>query len=107
MPFLEMAIPRQPLTSLEWEFWGMSWRKFFSNDRNVFESDGGSARNDDISQGDLFFSEAWNGTLANGSSAPDGSYKLALRTLKLLAADITNPDSWDTYLSPSFTIQRP
>jgi hypothetical protein len=84
----------------------MSWRAFLSDDRSVFEVDGGAPRNDDISPGDLFFNVVWNGTLTNGSSVPDGSYKLALRALKLLVADTTDPNSWDTYLTPSFTIQR-
>jgi hypothetical protein len=85
----------------------MSWRGPLSDVRNVFESDGGFERNDDISPEDLFFSEFWNGTLANASSVPDGSYKLALRGLKLLVPDITDPDSWDTYITPLFTIHRP
>ena len=79
---------------------------FFSDDSNVFEIDSGFARNDDISPGDLFGSDVWNGTLANGSSIPDGSYKLALRALKLLVQNTTDANSWDTYITPSFSIQR-
>jgi hypothetical protein len=82
----------------------MSWGASFSDDRNVLESDGGLPRNDDA---DPLFNEVWNGILSNGTSAPDGSYKLALRALKLLVTDLNDPDSWDTYITPSFTIERP
>jgi hypothetical protein len=39
--------------------------------------------------------------------APNGQYRLALRALKLFASDTENADSWDTYITPVFTIARP
>ena len=58
------------------------------------------------------FSWTWDGTTTPGKSgkrvftAPDGDYVLVFKVLKALG-DKNNPDHWETWTSPEFTIDRP
>ncbi|MDL2342726.1 S8 family serine peptidase [Deinococcus sp. MIMF12] len=52
-----------------------------------------------------YYTWSWDGTLANGSAAPNGDYQLRLRVLKALG-DESNPNHIETYTSPVFGIQR-
>jgi hypothetical protein len=58
------------------------------------------------------YSWVWDGTTTPGKegkklfSAPDGDYVLVLKVLKALG-DKNNPDHWETWTSPVFTIDRP
>ena len=54
------------------------------------------------------FSESifWDGTFNSGAVAPNGQYRLALRALKMLAPNVNDEDSWDTFITPVFTVQR-
>ncbi len=58
------------------------------------------------------FSWVWDGTTLPGKEgkklfdAPDGDYVLVLKVLKALG-DKNNPDHWETWTSPVFTIDRP
>ena len=78
----------------------------FSDNRNFFEFERGSGRNVQGETDNDFDTLPWNGTLVDGSSVPDGSYRLALRGLKMFATNESDPNSWDTYVTPSFTIRR-
>jgi Fn3-like domain len=49
---------------------------------------------------------AWDGSFDSGGVAPDGPYRLALRALKILAENVDNEDSWDTFISPIFIVNR-
>ena len=60
-----------------------------------------------------FFAFAWNGTRlhSNGNKpktkqVPDGQYKLVVKVLKALG-DPGNPAHWETWTSPTITIDRP
>jgi len=59
-----------------------------------------------------FFSWVWDGTTTPGNegkklfSAPDGDYVLELKVLKALG-DKNNPEHWETWTTPVFTIDRP
>jgi subtilisin family serine protease len=61
---------------------------------------------------DVIFSWVWDGTTTPGKEgkklfeAPDGDYVLVLNVLKALG-DKNNPDHWETWTSPVFTIDRP
>ncbi|TDZ30153.1 Major intracellular serine protease [Colletotrichum spinosum] len=46
----------------------------------------------------------WDGTLADGSWVPAGSYRLSIFALKI-SGDRTSPDDWDRYDSPEFNIR--
>ncbi|KQR15659.1 S8 family serine peptidase [Deinococcus sp. Leaf326] len=54
---------------------------------------------------DVFGQYAWDGKLANGTNAADGSYKLRVRVLKALG-DAANPADTETYTSQTFTVKR-
>jgi hypothetical protein len=49
---------------------------------------------------------AWDGILTTGAVVPNGQYRLGIRALKILAEDLDNEDSWETFVSPLFTINR-
>jgi hypothetical protein len=51
-------------------------------------------------------SAVWNGQFVDGTTAPDGQYRLALRVLKLLAPDLDDEDSWNSFITPVFTVAR-
>ncbi|MBI3156767.1 MAG: S8 family serine peptidase [Burkholderiales bacterium] len=61
-----------------------------------------------------FFAFSWNGTTFNGkgkngnqwSTVPDGDYVVKLSVLKALG-DESNPAHWETWTSPTITIDRP
>ncbi len=67
------------------------------------------ARNENYN---TIYSWVWDGTTNPGKqgkavfTAPDGDYVLELRVLKALG-DKTNPQHWETWTSPVFTIDRP
>jgi len=48
----------------------------------------------------------WDGSFEDGGVAPDGQYRLAIRALKMLAENLDNEDSWETYISPTFIVNR-
>jgi len=52
----------------------------------------------------LFFQ--WDGNFSDGTIAPNGDYRLAFRSLKILAADYNSSDSWETFISPTFMVAR-
>ena len=62
-----------------------------------------------------FFAFPWNGTRMHDNGAgtpdhrkvvPDGQYKLVVKVLKALG-DANNPAHWETWTSPTITIDRP
>jgi hypothetical protein len=56
-----------------------------------------------------FFSFPWDGTTVNGKKVnvvPDGDYVVVLSVQKALGDD-NNPDHWEYWTSPVFTIDRP
>jgi minor extracellular serine protease Vpr len=58
-----------------------------------------------------FFAFDWDGMTTRGRGAksqavPNGTYVLELSVLKALG-DASNPDHWETWTSPAFTIARP
>jgi minor extracellular serine protease Vpr len=56
-----------------------------------------------------FFAYEWDGTALDGEKfrhLPDGDYQLKLSVLKALG-DPENTDHWETWTSPTFTIERP
>jgi minor extracellular serine protease Vpr len=58
-----------------------------------------------------FFAFEWDGITTRGrgsksQAVPNGSYVLDLQVLKALG-DASNPDHWETWTSPRFTIARP
>jgi hypothetical protein len=60
------------------------------------------------SEGNVY-SFPWDGTTVNGKkvmTVPDGDYYVVISVLKALG-DSTNPDHWETWTSPVFTIDRP
>jgi hypothetical protein len=73
------------------------------DDSNFFEIETGLPRS--YASGELVSSMTWNGTFADGSFVPPASYRLALRGLKMLAPNESDPDSWATYITPSFILQ--
>ena len=48
---------------------------------------------------------SWDGKLANGTNAANGTYKLRVRVLKALG-DASNPADTETYTSQAFTVKR-
>ena len=54
---------------------------------------------------DVYNQYSWDGKLANGSNAADGTYKLRVRVLKALG-DASNPADTETYTSQAFTVKR-
>ena len=73
-------------------------------DRNTFLENGQGRNTNDPET--FSFSLFWNGSLSGGVDAPNGQYRLALRSLRMLASNVDNADSWDTFVSPVFTVQR-
>jgi minor extracellular serine protease Vpr len=58
-----------------------------------------------------FFAFEWDGMTTRGRGSktqvvPNGSYVLELQVLKALG-DASNPDHWETWTSPPFTVARP
>lgn len=58
-----------------------------------------------------FFAFTWDGNTTQGKGGnvfvvPDGNYVVKLSVLKALG-DMSNPDHWETWTSPTITIQRP
>ncbi|THF87691.1 peptidase S8 [Deinococcus sp. KSM4-11] len=53
-----------------------------------------------------YYQIPWDGTLSDGSSVPNGTYKLRLKVLKALG-DPSNPADTETYTSQSFKVARP
>jgi len=53
-----------------------------------------------------FYTFGWDGTLADGTKAPNGNYKLRVRVLKALGNE-NNPADTETYTSPLFAVARP
>ena len=61
------------------------------------------------SASDNIFSFVFDGTTTNGrkvNEVPDGDYVVVISVLKALG-DSENPDHWETWTSPVFTIDRP
>jgi subtilisin family serine protease len=57
----------------------------------------------------IIFSFVFDGTTTNGKKVnvvPDGDYVVVISVLKALG-DSENPDHWETWTSPAFTIDRP
>lgn len=54
---------------------------------------------------DIYNEYPWDGKLANGTNAANGSYKLRVRVLKALG-DASNPADTETYTSQTFTVKR-
>ena len=59
----------------------------------------------------IIFSFVFDGTTTNGNGkkvnvVPDGDYVVVISVLKALG-DSENPDHWETWTSPAFTIDRP
>jgi subtilisin family serine protease len=57
----------------------------------------------------IIFSFVFDGTTTNGRKVnvvPDGDYVVVISVLKALG-DSENPDHWETWTSPAFTIDRP
>jgi len=56
-----------------------------------------------------YFAFPWDGTTVNGKKTnvvPDGDYVVVISVLKALGDD-DNPDHWESWTSPMFTIDRP
>ena len=47
----------------------------------------------------------WDGVFNDGTEAPDGSYLLKTSFLRMLG-NADDPNSWETFTSPTFTIKR-
>jgi hypothetical protein len=52
------------------------------------------------------YSLVWDGTFNGGAAAPNGQYRLALRALKMFASNVDDANSWDTFITPVFTVAR-
>lgn len=63
----------------------------------------GIGRNTNTSE-TFSFSIGWDGTLNTGTVLPNGQYRLALRALKMFAANVDDANSWDTFITPVFTV---
>jgi minor extracellular serine protease Vpr len=55
---------------------------------------------------DTYFTFPWDGTLADGSKAPNGKYQLRIKVLKALGDENTPADT-EIYNSPVFAVARP
>ena len=73
--------------------------------RNAYIDDQGQGRTIPTDN-DTLIRLPWDGVFSDGAEAPDGSYRLKASVLKMLAKNFDDPNNWETFISPKFTIKR-